>query len=148
MAPIRESVEIARKPEDVFAYVDDLSRHGEWQQEILDVHVETDGPTRVGSRSRERRQMGLLKGTATYEVTEHEPGKVFAFRGVDGPVRVIGRVTLEALDAGERTRLSLELDFTGHGIGALIAPIARSHARKEVPQSQKRLKERLESGSV
>jgi uncharacterized membrane protein len=148
MAPIRESIEIARKPEDVAAYIDDLSRHGEWQEEILDVHVETDGPTRVGSRSRERRQMGLMKGTATYEVTEHEPGKVFAFRGVDGPVRVVGRGTLEALDNGERTRVNLELDFTGHGIGVLFAPMARSHARKEVPKSQQRLKERLESGAV
>ena len=31
MAPITESVEISRSPEDVFAYLDDLARHGEWQ---------------------------------------------------------------------------------------------------------------------
>ena len=92
--------------------------------------------------------MGPMKSTATYEVTEHEPGKLFAFRGVDGPVRVVGRGTLEALDNGERTRVNLELDFTGHGIGVLLAPLARSHARKEVPKSQQRLKERLESGAV
>jgi hypothetical protein len=30
MASIRQSVEIVRRPEDVFAYLDDLSRHGEW----------------------------------------------------------------------------------------------------------------------
>jgi hypothetical protein len=32
MAPIVESTEINRRPEEVFAYIDDLSRHGEWQE--------------------------------------------------------------------------------------------------------------------
>ena len=48
MAPIVESIEINRSPEDVFAYVDDLGKHGEWQEQIVSTHVETDGPTRVG----------------------------------------------------------------------------------------------------
>ena len=44
MAAIVESMEIARSPEDVFAYVDDLSRHGEWQEAIVSTQVETEGP--------------------------------------------------------------------------------------------------------
>lgn len=32
MAPITASIEIARRPDDVFAYLDDLARHGEWQE--------------------------------------------------------------------------------------------------------------------
>src|SRR5207302_1599523 len=35
MAAITESVEIARRPEDVFAYLDQLGRHGEWQEQIV-----------------------------------------------------------------------------------------------------------------
>jgi hypothetical protein len=30
MAPIVESIEIARTPEDVYAYIDQPERHGEW----------------------------------------------------------------------------------------------------------------------
>jgi hypothetical protein len=30
MAPIIESIEINRSPEDVLAYLDDLAKHGEW----------------------------------------------------------------------------------------------------------------------
>src|SRR6516165_527335 len=44
MAAIEHSVEIARSPEDVFAYIDDLERHGEWQPDIVSSTRETDGP--------------------------------------------------------------------------------------------------------
>ncbi|MFL5961533.1 MAG: SRPBCC family protein, partial [Gaiellaceae bacterium] len=55
MAPFVDSIEINRTPEDVFAYFDDLGKHAEWQQQIVSVHVETDGPTRVGSRATDKR---------------------------------------------------------------------------------------------
>jgi hypothetical protein len=35
MAPIRQSIEIARSPEDVFAYLNELSRHPEWQKSLV-----------------------------------------------------------------------------------------------------------------
>src|SRR5207253_2651050 len=49
MAAIRESTEIARRPEEVFAYLDDLARHGEWQDNVVDVRVDTAGPTTEAS---------------------------------------------------------------------------------------------------
>jgi hypothetical protein len=50
MAPIATSIEIARSPEDVFAYIADFPRHPEWQDGLVSVTVETQGPTRVGTR--------------------------------------------------------------------------------------------------
>ena len=35
MTAISESIEINRSPEDVFAYLDDVERHGEWQDQIV-----------------------------------------------------------------------------------------------------------------
>ena len=145
MTAIKESIEISRRPEDVFAYIDDLARHGEWQESIVSSHVGTDGPTRVGSRATEVRRMGSREQTMTYEVTEHDPPRVFAFRGTDGPVRVIGRGTVEPAGDGSSSRVTIELDFAGHGFGKLLAPLARSQARKQVPKDHQRLKERLES---
>jgi len=46
MAPIVDSIEIDRSPEDVFAYFADLGKHGEWQEQIVSVHVDT-GPDPV-----------------------------------------------------------------------------------------------------
>jgi hypothetical protein len=63
VATIVSSVEIARSPEDVFAYLDDLERHGEWQSQIVSSKRETDGPTGVGTRAtdvRRGRQHPLL----------------------------------------------------------------------------------------
>ena len=146
MAPITSSIEIARPPEDVFAYIDDLSRHGEWQTAIEQVTVETEGPTRVGSRARDRRRVPGGVREITYEITEHDPPRRASFRGVDGPVRPVGTVNVIPLDAS-RSRVMLELDFEGRGIGKLLLPLVRRDAAKHVPADQQRLKERLEAGA-
>ena len=144
---ITASIEIARRPEDVFAYLDQLARHGEWQEQIVRVTSVSDGPTRAGTRATEVRLVGGRERTMTYEVTEHDPPRRVAFRGIDGPVRPVGEVTLEPV--GEGTRVTLQLDLVGHGLlGKAFAPLARTQASKEVPKDQQRLKERLESGSA
>ena len=144
---IVDSVEINRSPEDVFAYLDQLERHGEWQESILEVQVDTDGPTRVGSRATEKRKVPGGPREMTYEVTEHDPPRRVAFRGLTGPVRPVGTVVVESLGDGTSSRLTLEFDLEGHGLGKLIAPFARMDARRQIPKDQQRLKERLESGA-
>lgn len=146
MAPITASIEIARTPEDVFAYLDDLGRHGEWQEALEQVTVETEGPTRVGTRSREKRRVPGGAREFSYEITEHDPPRRSSFRGIDGPVRPVGTVTVSPIGEG-RSRVTLELDFEAHGLGKLIAPLARRDARKTIPRDQQRLKERLESSA-
>ena len=143
---IVHTVEIAKSPQEVFAYLDDLSRHGEWQEQIESVEVLTDGPTRVGTRAVDTRRVPGGRQRITYEITEHDPPRKASFRGLDGPIRPRGTVTVEPLDGGARSRVTLELDLVGHGIGKLIAPLVRLDARRHVPKDQARLKERLESG--
>ena len=114
----------------------------------MSVHVDTDGATRVGTKVTEKRRMGRREMDVAYEVTEHEPPRGFAFRGTGGPVRVVGKGTVEPVGDGSRSRVSIELDFTGHGVGVLLAPLARSQARKQVPKDHQRLKERLEQNQA
>src|SRR5437870_4144723 len=144
MAPIVNSIEIDRTPDEVFAYVDDLGRHGEWQQQIESTQVETDGPTRVGTRATDKRRMPGGPRDISYEITEHDPPRKSSFRGVNGPVRPLGTITVEPLDGGTRSKLTLKLDLKGHGVGALFAALARANARKEIPKSHQRLKQILE----
>ena len=147
MAPLTNSIEIDRPPEEVFAYIDQLDKHGEWQGAIISTKVETDGPTRVGSRAVDTRKVPGGPRDVTYEITEHDPPRKASFRGLDGPVRPVGTVTVEPVGDGSSSRVTLQLDLQGHGIGKLVAPLARRDARKRVPQDQARLKERLESGA-
>src|SRR5258706_6960528 len=144
MAPIVESIEINRSAEDVFAYGDDLGRHGEWQEQIVSTHVDTDGPTRVGTRATDTRRMPGGKREISYEITTHDPPKRSSFRGLKGPIRPLGTITVEPLDDGTRSKLTLELELKGNGLGVLLAPLARAGARKDIPKSHRRLKEILE----
>ena len=148
MAKIVESIEIARSPDEIFAYMDQLERHGEWQTSLVSTKRETEGPVRVGTRATDvRRVPGGRQQPITYEVTEYDPPRRFSFKGINGPVRPVGTVTIEPAGDG-RSRLTLEMELQGHGLlGLLVAPMARSQARREIPQDQQRLKERLESGA-
>lgn len=146
MAPITHSIEIERPPDEVFAYVDQLERHGEWQSTIISSKRETEGPTRVGSRATDTRKVPGRTQDVTYEITEHDPPRRVSFRGVNGPVRPVGTFTVEPVGEGS-SRAIIEIDLQGHGLlGLVVAPLARSQARKEIPQDHQRLKERLESG--
>ena len=146
MAPISESIEINRRPEDVFAYLDEVKRHGEWQEQIVDVQPLDDGPLRVGSRVKETRRVPGGDRTMTYEVTEHEPPRQSSFRVLDGPVRAEGTISIEPIGEGSRSRLTITIDFKGHGLGGkVLLPVAKAQARKQIPKDQARMKELLES---
>jgi uncharacterized membrane protein len=142
---IHETIEIGRPPQEVFAYLDDLTRHHEWQPQIVDVQVETPGPTRVGTRVKQTRRVPGGKRTFTMEALEHDPPNAFAFKVIDGPIRPHGRVTLTPLEGGSRTRYTFDFEIEGHGLGKLVAPLVRRDAARQIPENLRLLKERLES---
>jgi uncharacterized membrane protein len=141
---IKHSIEINRPAEEVFAYLDQVDRHNEWQGSLVSTTVETDGPARVGTRVVERRNVPGGTRDIPYEITEHDPSKA-SFRGTAGPLRPVGTYTVDP--TGESSsRMNLELDFEGHGIGKLFAILARRQAAKQVPVDHEKFKELLESG--
>jgi uncharacterized protein YndB with AHSA1/START domain len=146
MTPITASIDIARSPEEVFAYLADVSRHPEWQSGLQEVKADADGPLRAGARFVERRKVPGGVRQMTIEMTEVDAPSGMAFRGVDGPVRVVGKATISPADGG--SQVTVEIDFEGRGLGKLLLPLVRSQARKDVPRDQQRLKERLEAGSA
>jgi uncharacterized membrane protein len=146
MAPITETIEINRRPGDVFAYLDDVERHGEWQEQIVDVEPQGDQPMGVGKRVRETRRVPGGNRSMTYEITEHDPPRQSSFRVLDGPIRAVGTVSVEPIGDGSRTKLTITIDFHGHGIaGKVLLPLAKTQARKQIPKDQARMKELLES---
>ncbi len=145
MTTIVESVEIARTPADVFAYVTDPSHLPEWQASVVNVQHD-DAPVQVGKRVVVTRKAGPREMASTAEVSELEPPRTWSIRGIDGTVRgnVKGRV--EPVNGGDRSRVTIELDLQGHGIGKVLLPLVVSRqAKREMPQNMQRLKERLES---
>jgi uncharacterized protein YndB with AHSA1/START domain len=146
VAPISESIEIDRRPEEVFAYLDDVVRHGEWQEQIVAVEPQGDQPMGVGKRVRETRRVPGGDRSMTYEITEYDPPRQSSFRVLDGPVRGVGTIVVDPVDDGSRSRVTFTIDFEGHGLGGkVLVPLAKSQARKQIPNDQARMKELLES---
>ena len=149
MAPIVHSVEIDRRPEDVFAYVTDPSHFTEWQDAVVSARLMDDGPIRQGSKLTMTRRVGRGERSMTSELTDYDPPRSYAFRVLDGPVRAKGKGRFEPIGDGQRTRFTFELDFDGHGIGKLLVPLlVRRQAEKEVPETHAQLKRRLEGGAA
>jgi hypothetical protein len=139
------TVEIDRGPDETFAYVTDPTRFGEWQSGVVTAHMETSGTPAVGDKCLMTRRIGFVHRVFASEVTHVDPPRTWGVRGIDGPIRATVDVTVEGLDDGRRSRVSIEVAFEGNGIGKLIVPlVVRPQAVKEMPANLRRLKQRLE----
>jgi uncharacterized protein YndB with AHSA1/START domain len=148
MAPIVDSIEITRSPDDVFSYMADPAHLTEWQKSLVSVRPEGDPGNQVGSRYVTVRKVGGRERAMTMETTELSPPTSFSARGVDGPIRGIVHGTVEAIDGGTRSRATIELDFEGKGIGMLLVPlVVRRQAKAELAENMRMLKDALEGGS-
>jgi uncharacterized protein YndB with AHSA1/START domain len=146
MAPIVNSIEISRRPEDVFTYLTNPSHLPDWQESA--VSVRGDSPLAVGSQVVVTRRVGRMERSMTNEVTELDPPKSWSLRGTDGPIRGRVKGTVEPLGEGDRSRVTLALDFEGRGIGKILLPlVVRRQVQAEMPRNMEKLKERLESGA-
>ncbi|MFI8522013.1 SRPBCC family protein [Streptomyces sp. NPDC085481] len=149
MSRINASVDIDRRPEEVFAYVTDPTHLPEWQESAVAVRHTGGTIGHVGQQVSVTRRMGRRDVHTTMELTEIDPPRSWHVHGVDGPVRGDIQGTIEPLDGGARSRLTLSLDFEGHGIGKALVPlVVKPAARKEMPVDEQKLKGILERGGV
>jgi hypothetical protein len=146
MTAIVASIEIARRPGDVFAYATDLSRYPEWQGGVASAHLQGNGPIRAGSRAVMRRRVGPRMVEYIEEIAELDPPWRWTVRSIGGlPVTATAKGAIDPLDGGERSRITITLDFQAHGIGKLLLPlVVRRQARKTLPKEAQELKQILE----
>jgi uncharacterized protein YndB with AHSA1/START domain len=145
---IKASADIARTPEEVFAYVSDAARLPEWQPSVEAAATEPPGVVAVGLQGHEIRRVPGGRRTVRWEVTDCEPGRRWGVRGTDGPVRAHVAVELTPADDGKGTHVDYGIWFEGHGIGKVVRILVRQGARNDVPDSLTLLKKRLEEPSV
>jgi uncharacterized protein YndB with AHSA1/START domain len=144
MTAIVTTVDIERAAEDVFTYATDPTRFHEWQQGVVRGRLEQPDNPGVGTRCFTTRRIGGADRASTSEISHISPPRTWGVRGVDGPIRAIVDLTVEPL-ADDRSRLTISVDFTGHGIGKVLVPlVVRREAAKEMPTNLATLKQRLE----
>lgn len=90
---IAESIEISRRPEDVFAYAADYSHFPQWQRRVVSARQEVNAPLAVGSRAAVIRRVGPRQLLTTEEITELDPPRTWQVRGT-------GRLPVVAIATG------------------------------------------------
>ena len=128
------TIEIARTPEDVFAYLTDVSNLPSWQTGVKSA-TERDG------RIEESRSLFGKEIDTTFEIAGREAPRLFTLRALDGPLRLTVRHELAPTATGTRLRVTAEGDVPGGFAAGLLAKGAEKQFRKDFS----RLKEILES---
>jgi uncharacterized protein YndB with AHSA1/START domain len=148
MAPIVTSAEIDRPAAEVFAYATDPARFNEWQKGVVDGHMDgradsAQAPA-VGAKCVTTRRIGGANRPSTSELVRIDPPRTWGVQGIDGPIRAAVDVVVEPV-TDSRSRLTISVDFTGHGIGKILVPLmVRPEARKEMPDNMATLKQKME----
>ncbi|MGZ4289276.1 MAG: SRPBCC family protein [Gaiellaceae bacterium] len=127
------TIEIARRPEDVFSYLTDVSNLPAWQAGVRSATLH-DG------RIEESRSLFGRELSTTLEIVEQDEPRLFTLRALDGPVPFTVRHELEPADGGTRLTVTADGDVPGFAAGLL----ARG-AEKQIRKDFVRLKEILES---
>lgn len=141
-----ESIDISRRPGEVFSCATDFTQFGRWQGNVVSVRRDDQSPLRAGSQAVVTRRIGPRRVRSTEQITELAPPRTWEVRGTGGlPATAIATGRIEPLGDGTRSRVTITLEFEGHGIGKLLVPLViRPLARRQLPRNAARLKRVLE----
>ncbi len=131
-------VDIARPPEEVWAYLTDVSNLPQWQSGV-------HSAVREGTQIRESRHMLGRELQTTLEIEAEDAPRLFALRALNSPVPFTVRHELEPSGGGTR------LTVTGEGDPGMLpgfaAGIMARRAEKQFRKDFERLKRVLEDRS-
>jgi carbon monoxide dehydrogenase subunit G len=136
---LERKIHIQAAPAGVWAVVADIERWPEWTPSVHSVELEDAGPLRIGTRARLE-----LRGTpsGTWEVTQLEHGRSFAWKTRSGPgVTVEAGHVVEPAGDGSVVTLSIA---PGGPLRSLLSPLIVAVSRRNVDAEAEGLKRRCE----
>jgi uncharacterized protein YndB with AHSA1/START domain len=143
------TIEIARPPEVVFAWISEPERLKVWVGWLVDIQTETPPPVAVGSRNvwvMEDRNNNNQRMDIHTEVTRLEPDRLLEAR-LSVPAGFTGTVTyeLQPIDA-RRTHLTYRATYHfEHWLAKLLEPVISRSAQQKLNDDLNRLKQRVEA---
>jgi hypothetical protein len=144
MTPTIVTVDVDRPADEVFAYAIDPTHFHEWQNGVVTGRMDRPGMPEVGDHCVTTRRIGGAERPSTSEVVRMDPPHSWSVRGIDGPIRASVDLDVEPVTE-TRSRLTISVDFDGHGIGKVLVPLmVQRQAAKEMPANVQALKARLE----
>jgi hypothetical protein len=144
MTPTTVTVDVDRPADEVFAYAINPTHFHEWQNGVIAGSMDRSGLPEVGDHCVTTRRIGGAERPSTSEIVRIDPPRAWSVRGIDGPIRASVDLDVEPLTE-TRSRLTIRVDFEGHGIGKVLVPLmVQRQAAKEMPTNMTTLKSRLE----
>ena len=140
MTHFQSTIDILAPADRVWTALRDIEHWSEWTPTIISIRPLDPGPIAVGTRAIVR-QPKLLP--ARWQVTELEQGRSFTWITRGPGIRVTARHTIE--DAGNRSRVTLALDFSGP-LGPLCARLTRGLNARYLDLEARGLKKHAEAG--
>ena len=138
--------DIAREPDDVFAFLTDFSQLTRWRQ-LDSLRLEPEGSARVGTRLLSTVNPMGRRMEFTNEIVELDPvRRRYADRFLDGTFPIQSGWQVGPRDGG--SRLLWTTEFEGRGLMALLTPILRRAIRRGQIEDLGKLKQILEGAGT
>lgn len=137
------TIAIDRPPEDVFAYLADVSNLTEWQSGVHSAEIEGGGAATAGARIVESRTLLGKEMTTTLEIVDFDPPRLFTLRALDGPVLLTIRHELEP--TGGETELRVVVDGEVKHMPGFAGGLMMRGAERQFRKDFERLKRVLEA---
>ncbi len=137
------SIHLNCPPRDVFAFLVDSQKLLEWQSDLVESEILTQGPLRAGSRFREIRRMGPRETEIRGEISEFASDRLLATHTETKPEAGV-RYVLEPEDGG--TRLHYELSVKAMGMMRLMQPMISRSIQKGTEANLQKLRQLVERG--
>lgn len=126
-----EHATVHAPPSEVFAYISDFERHGEWSHHGLTASKVGNGPIGVGTKYQTvAKQFGTQKEEST--ITQYEPGRKFCWDSVGGLGKAHHQFALIGDEAGHGTALSKSVELIEP---SFLAKVMGWRLNKDIPKS-------------
>lgn len=138
------SIQIKARPEDLFAYVADFTKHPEWSPDDMKMEALTPGPTRVGSKFKAEGTLQGKRNPSEVVVTAYDPPRRLAFTATDARAPLQHTFTFTPKDGGTWVNRHLEPPsaLIGKILMVILMPIA---IRPNFTKALELLKQRVEA---
>lgn len=143
---VEVQVDIARLPEDVFAYITDFENNPKWQNGMVSCTFTTPPPVGEGSRYTQIAKFMGRTIESKFLVTKFIPNERVEFETTEStfPIQIVRSV--HPIENG--TRVEAVISGQPDGLMGFFAPLMQPLMRRSIEGDYARLKTLLESASL
>ena len=149
MPVVTWTIQVNRRPEEVWPYLTDFSRHAEWSPKPWKMESLTEGPFRVGSKFR---STGYIPRDPNHvndvEVTAMEPPRRLAFSSVEKGQVFKNEFRLTPQDGGTRIERTLDMPKPKGALGVVFPLIVAGVVKPGGQKGMNLLKAKMDQGST